>query len=85
MSYPRPNTGDPELDRQIVERDFRMILPKLQAAETEQGFDIWLDKLALIDRQAIVAYLRERWDTLSRSQRLSARIRLRELRSDPMY
>lgn len=84
MSYRRPNTGNPELDRKMIDEDFQNVLPNLLAADTEQGFAIWLDKLALIDRQAIIAYLREHWNTLPRTQKMSARIRLHELRSEPM-
>ena len=62
MSYTRPNTGDPELDRQLAHEDFVMLLPRLQAADTDLGFAVWLDKLALIERDAIIAYLREHWE-----------------------
>ena len=84
MSYHAPNTGDPELDRQLAHEDFVMLLPRLQAADTDLGFAVWLDKLALIERDAIIAYLREHWDTLNRTQRMIARVHLHELRSEPV-
>lgn len=84
MSYRYPNTGDPELDRKLAAEDYDMLFPRLQAADTEQGFAVWLDKLALIDRNRIVAHLREQWDSLDHMRRLCAKLRLKELRDLPL-
>ena len=46
MSYRRPDTGDPELDRKLAAEDFEMLFPRLLTATTDQGFAVWLDKLA---------------------------------------
>lgn len=78
MSYSRPDTGDPELDKRLIAEDFEMLLPKLQGT-TDDGFPFWLDKLALIDQDRITAYLREHWDTLTPEKRLWAIVRLRAL------
>ena len=47
MSYRRPDTGDPELDRKLAAEDFEMLFPRLLTATTDQGFAVWLDKLVL--------------------------------------
>lgn len=84
MSYRRPNTGDPELDKKLIAEDYDMLFPKLQNADTDFHFAIWLDKLALIDRDRIIAYLRENWDGLPRDYRIQARLRLGPLHDLPL-
>lgn len=84
MSYRAPDTGDPELDRKLRLEDFAMLLPRLRAAADDQGFAVWLDKLALVDRESTVAYLRENWAALPRIWKRLARVRLRELGDWPL-
>ena len=55
MSYRRPDTGNPELDRKLAAEDFEMLFPRLLEASTDQGFAVWLDKLVLIDKDRITA------------------------------
>lgn len=79
MSYRRPDTGDPELDRKWIDEDYAMLFPKLEAAVAsgeEQRFAVWLDKLTLIDRDRTVLYVRGQWDALNHIQRVCARLRL---------
>ena len=83
MSYHAPNTGDPELDKKLRMEDYEMLLPRLLAASTGHGFAVWLDKLALIERSSILAYVREHWDELDQERRAWARARLHELRDLP--
>ena len=84
MSYHAPNTGDPELDKKLRMEDYEMLLPRLLAASTGHGFACWLDKLALIERSSILAYVREHWDELDRERRIWAVLRLHELRDLPI-
>ena len=83
MSYRRPDTGNPELDRKLAAEDFEMLFPRLLEASTDQGFAVWLDKLALIDQDKITGWLRENWDALSHDRRVQACLRLRALRGLP--
>lgn len=92
MSYRRPDTGDPELDRKLIAEDYDMLFPRLLEAlaqdicdaKDDQRFNVWLDKLALIDRGRVAAWLRERWPELDRVRRGCAWVRLRELRDLPI-
>ena len=79
MSYHAPNTGDPELDKQLRAEDYDMLFPRLLEAResgVEQRFNVWLDKLTLIDKERVTAWLRAEWDSLDHFQRVAARIRL---------
>jgi len=78
MSYRAPDTGDPELDR-----DYVMLLPRLLSAPTPHGFACWLDKLALIDREAVTGYVRDHWAELDPERRLWAKLRLRGVQDLP--
>ncbi len=92
MSYTRPNTGDPELDQRLADEDFDMLFPRLLEAATrdsddpdDQRFAVWLDKLALINRDRTAAWLREHWQELNRIRRIHARLRLgREMDGLPL-
>lgn len=44
--------------------DFNTHAPRLLTAATEQEFDIWLDKLALIDRRSAVLYVKANKDKI---------------------
>lgn len=84
MSYRAPNTGDPELDKKLRMEDYEMLLPRLLEAPTGHGFACWLDKLTLIERPSIVAYVREHWDVLDQERRVWIRVRLHDLRDLPI-
>ena len=84
MSYPAPNTGDPELDRQWRRADYEMLLPRLLSAPTSHGFACWLDKLVLIDKEAITTYVRDHWGELDRERRMWAKLRLNAFRDLPI-
>lgn len=84
MSYTRPHTGDPELDLKLAHDDYVMLLPRLLAAPTGHGFACWLDKLTLIERPSIAAYVREHWAELDQERRLWAKLRLHELQDLPV-
>ena len=64
MSYPKPNTGDPELDRKWIEEDFAMLSPKLlkdydDPVYDQQYFVVWLEKLMQIDRGLTAEFIRK--------------------------
>lgn len=65
MSYKRPDTGNPMNDYVSALRDFYTLAPHLLEAKTAQQFDIWLDKLATIDRRSTVLFLKEHQDEIS--------------------
>ena len=57
MSYRRPNTGNPILDYVIAIDDFNMLSNHLLSAKTEESFEIWFEKLELINKDALYMYL----------------------------
>ena len=93
MSYKRPHIGDPELDRKLIAEDYDMLFPRLLEAlaqdivdaKDDQRFNVWPNKLVLIDRERIVAHLREQWDSLNRVRWICAKLRLgREMQDLPL-
>lgn len=58
MSYRKPNTGNSMNDYFSTLMDFSVLSPRLLEAKTEQEFDIWLDKLAQVDRRSAVLYIK---------------------------
>ena len=82
MSYRRPDTGDPELDRKLIAEDYDMLFHNLAEAVSEppgaddMRFWVWLDKLALNDRERVSAYVLGIWDTLDSGRRAYVRLRL---------
>lgn len=81
MSYRYPNTGDPELDKKLAAEDYDMLFPRLldairaPADADDQRFNVWLDKLALIDEDRVLAYMVSIWDSLSVGRRAYMRLR----------
>lgn len=65
MSYRKPNTGNSMNDYFSALMDFNVLSPKLLEVRTEQEFDIWLDKLAQIDRRSTVLYVKAHQDEIS--------------------
>lgn len=59
MSYKKPNTGNSMNDYFSALMDFNKAAPKLLQAKTAQQFDIWLDKMAVIDRRSTVLYIKQ--------------------------
>jgi len=80
MSYKVPDTGDPELDKALRKEDYDMLLHWLLEVETAHAFACWLDKLALIDKEAVTAYVRDHWGELDAERRAWARLRLDAVR-----
>ena len=64
MSYKKPNTGNSMNDFFSTLMDFNLLAPKLLQAKTEQEFDVWLDKLAVIDRRSTVLYIKGHQDEI---------------------
>lgn len=64
MSYKKPNTGNSMNDYFSSLMDFNVLAPRLLNAETEQEFDSWLDKLAVIDRRSAVLYVKAHQDEI---------------------
>lgn len=59
MSYKQPNTGDTLNDYFTNLAAFNTYAPHLIEAKNLQEFVVWFDKLRLIDRRALLLYLRE--------------------------
>lgn len=64
MSYKKPDTGNSMNDYFSALMDFNRLAPRLLQAETEQEFDVWLDKLAVIDRRSTVLYIKAHKDEI---------------------
>ena len=83
MSYRYPDTGDPELDKKLAAEDYDMLFHNLAEAVSEPPGDddmrfwVWLDKLALIDEDRVLAYMVSIWDSLSVGRRANGATRQR--------
>ena len=64
MSYRRPDTGNSMNDYFSALADFVMLAPHLLQAENSRSFQIWLEKLELIDRRSLLLYLRKHRDEI---------------------
>lgn len=64
MSYKRPNTGNSMNDYFSTLMDFNVLAPRILVAKTEQEFDVWLDKLATVDRRSAVLYIKANQDKI---------------------
>ena len=58
MSYRRPNTGNSMNDYFTSLIDFIQLSPHLLTAKNESSFEIWLEKLELIDKHALFIFLK---------------------------
>ena len=58
MSYKAPATGDSLNDLFTQWTDFLCVSPNLLNADTKQNFEIWLEKLELIDRRLLFLFLK---------------------------
>lgn len=59
MSYRRPNTGNSLNDYFSALSDFNMLSDHLLSAKTEEAFEIWLEKLELIDKRSLFLFIRK--------------------------
>lgn len=59
MSYKKPDTGDLLNDYFSQLTDFVSISPNLLNATSEQEFEVWLEKLELIDRRALFLFIQQ--------------------------
>lgn len=59
MSYKRPNTGNTMNDYFTALSDFTQLAPNLLAAKNINAFQIWLEKLELIDKRSLHIYLQK--------------------------
>ena len=64
MSYRKPDTGNSMNDYFTSLKDFVKLSPKLLEAEDENVFIHWFDKLSLIDRRALLIFLRKNKDKI---------------------
>lgn len=77
MSYIPPEpTGDPLNDYFIRMKDFTTIAPNLLKASSVQSFEVWYEKLELIDRRALLLYIKEHKDEIPEEYkyRISTRV-----------
>ena len=75
MSYRQPNTGDSLNDYFTALTDFVIISPNLLKADSERNFEIWLEKLALIDRRALFLFLKKHRDEIPPNHMKLAQLR----------
>lgn len=60
MSYrPPAPTGDSLTDYLNRLEDFVNISPRLLEAQTPMGFEVWFEKLELIDRSALIFFIKK--------------------------
>lgn len=59
MSYHKPDTGNDMNNYFTSLADFTMLAPRLIEAKDEEHFEVWLEKLLLIDRRSLLIYIRE--------------------------
>lgn len=64
MSYRRPDTGNSMNDYFTALSDFVMLSDHLLTAETEESFEIWLEKLVAIDKRAVFFFVRKHKDEI---------------------
>lgn len=68
MSYKRPNTGNSMNDYFSALMDFVSISPRLLEARDDFEFELWFDKLRLIDNRALYLFLHENKDQIPRQR-----------------
>lgn len=59
MSYQPKKTGDTLNDYFSALTEFVSLSPKLLSAKTPDSFEIWLEKLELIDKRALYLFLKK--------------------------
>lgn len=64
MSYRKPDTGNSMNDYFSSLVDFTVVAPKLLSAKTPSEFNVWLEKLELIDRRSLLLYIRKHKDCI---------------------
>ena len=64
MSYRQPDTGNTMNDYFTNLSTFVMLAPKFLGAPDERSFEIWREKLELVDRRALLLFLRKHKDEL---------------------
>lgn len=64
MSYKRPNTGNSMNDYFSALMDFVSISPRLLKARDDFEFELWFDKLRLIDNRALYLFLKQNKDQI---------------------
>ncbi|MCR5670147.1 MAG: hypothetical protein K6G10_04010 [Butyrivibrio sp.] len=67
MSYkPQPPTGDSINDMFSRLADFVNIAPNLLKASSKNSFEVWFEKLELIDKRSLYYYLKEHKNEIPR-------------------
>ena len=79
MSYVKPNTGNPMNDYFTALNDFTMLSNRLLEADNSQSFEVWLEKLELIDKRSLFLFLREHKDEIPEDHTFLARRRFKEV------
>ena len=65
MSYKAPvSTGDSLNDYFSRLSDFTNIAPRLLHADTKEGFEVWFEKLELIDKRSLYFFIKEHKDEI---------------------
>lgn len=79
MSYQKRKTGNSMNDYFTRLRDFYLLVPNLEKAETPRTFELWLDKLVQIDRRSLILWLRKHQKTIPEDYWKKAVRRMQEL------
>ena len=59
MSYKKPDTGNSMNDLFTSWADFIQLSPNLLNADSEEAFEIWLEKALLIDKRMLYRFLKK--------------------------
>lgn len=69
MSYKSIDTNDLTKKYFFDLGNFVNILPQLASAHSEQAWELWFEKLALIDRRSLYRYLKDNVQSLTDEQK----------------
>lgn len=64
MSHRQPKTGNTLEDYIVNLIEFNQLAPHLLQAENKEAFEVWFEKLELIDRRSLLIYLRKNKDKI---------------------
>lgn len=76
MSYKKPHTGNTMNDYFTRLMDFTRLSSNLLEADSDNNFEIWLDKLIQIDRRSLILFLKKNSDKIPNEYMERAKIRL---------
>ena len=78
MSYRPPASEDSLSEWFSRAADFHNIAPRLLGASSDREFELWFDKLSIIDKRMLLLYLRQHGHELTPERRGFAQSRFAE-------